>query len=683
MNSKYLLDLQSRPELFILVLMVVIIAMLIIPLPTYIIDFLIAINLIMALLVFMGSFYIERILDFSTFPTVLLITTLFRLAISISTSRLVLLEADAGDIIASFGEFVIGDSLIVGFVVFSIVTIVQFIVITKGSERVAEVAARFSLDGMPGKQMSIDADMRAGIIDADGARERRSVLERESQLYGSFDGAMKFIKGDAIASIIIIFVNLIGGISVGVTQYDMDVSTALSTYTVLTIGDGLVAQIPALLISISAGFIVTKVNGESDNMGRNMITQLFRNPFVLLVTSVLAIGLGFLPGFPLLVFVMLAGITGTIYFFKTVRNKNFSAENKELSYVNFMDDSIVTDAIEDNLELIENIDNVVINVTPLMMGFCPDAFDYFSEKNVSGKIRSQFLIDYGIRLPDIVITKVNSLEKNMVSMYINELNLVKFEIFHELMRVVSHSENIVAPNVSFVYGKNKEVWVEKSKAHDLSELGISLRSPLDELYQSVSLSILRNISEIFGVQETKFLMDSCESQYPDLVREVLRYLTMQRVAEVLQRLLNERVSVRNIRLIMEALALWAPRENNIIILVEQVRGVLSRYVCQRFLHNNILNAIMLSGDCEEKFRQSIRQVSSGAMLNMSPSEVDALIDRFTVGFEGYDVKNFVILCSVDIRRYVKKFLEAKYQDLGVISFDEINDNISVNIIKTI
>ncbi|EOA4301714.1 FHIPEP family type III secretion protein, partial [Escherichia coli] len=243
-------------------------------------------------------FYIERILDFSTFPTVLLITTLFRLAISISTSRLVLLEADAGDIIASFGEFVIGDSLIVGFVVFSIVTIVQFIVITKGSERVAEVAARFSLDGMPGKQMSIDADMRAGIIDADGARERRSVLERESQLYGSFDGAMKFIKGDAIASIIIIFVNLIGGISVGVTQYDMDVSTALSTYTVLTIGDGLVAQIPALLISISAGFIVTKVNGESDNMGRNMITQLFRNPFVLLVTSVLAIGLGFLPGFP-------------------------------------------------------------------------------------------------------------------------------------------------------------------------------------------------------------------------------------------------------------------------------------------------------------------------------------------------------------------------------------------------
>ncbi|TKU24775.1 EscV/YscV/HrcV family type III secretion system export apparatus protein [Citrobacter sp. wls826] len=676
-------NLKFKAELFILLLMIVIIAMLIIPLPTYIIDFLIALNLIIALLIFMGSFYIERILDFSTFPAILLITTLFRLAISISTSRLVLIEADAGDIISSFGEFVIGDSLIVGFVIFSIVTIVQFIVITKGSERVAEVAARFSLDGMPGKQMSIDADMRAGMINADEARERRSVLERESQLYGSFDGAMKFIKGDAIAGIIIIFVNLIGGISVGITQYDMDVSTALSTYTVLTIGDGLVAQIPALLISISAGFIVTKVNGESDNMGRTVINQLVRNPFVLLVTSILAICMGLLPGFPLIVFLMLAGGVGTIYFFKTTIEKKALTQNGNLSYVNLKEDNIDTNIINDNLELINNIDNVVINVTPLMIGFSPETFEYFSDKCVSDKIRSQFLIDYGIRLPEITITTIKGLEKNMATLYVNEVDLAKIEIYCELMRVVSFSEKLVAPNVNFTYGKNKEMWVSKDKAHDLSVLGIALRSPLDELYQCASISILRNISEVFGIQETKFLMDSCESQYPDLVHEVFRYITMQRIAEVLQRLLNERVSVRNIRLIMEALALWAPREKDIIILVEQIRGFMSRYICQRFLQNNILNVIMLSGECEEQFRKSIRQVSSGAMLNMSPSEADALIDKFTVGFEGYDVKNFVILCSVDVRRYVKKFLETKYQDIGVISFGEINDNISINIIKTI
>ncbi len=219
MFNKVLVGLRSHPELIILGLMVMIIAMLIIPLPTYLIDFLIGLNLTLAILVFLGSFYVDRILSFS-FPSILLITTLFRLALAISTSRLILLEADAGEIITSFGEFVIGDSLVVGFVIFSIVTIVQFIVITKGSERVAEVAARFSLDGMPGKQMSIDADLRAGIIDADLAKERRSVLERESQLYGSFDGAMKFIKGDAIANIIIIFVNIIGGLSVGVGQME-------------------------------------------------------------------------------------------------------------------------------------------------------------------------------------------------------------------------------------------------------------------------------------------------------------------------------------------------------------------------------------------------------------------------------------------------------------------------------
>lgn len=237
MGHKILKNFQSHPELIILLLMVMIISMLVIPLPTYLIDFLIGLNLVLAILVFMSSFYIDRILSFSSFPSILLITTLFRLALSISTSRLILLEANAGEIINSFGLFVIGDSLAVGFVVFAIVTIVQFIVITKGSERVAEVAARFSLDGMPGKQMSIDADMRAGIIDADIAKQRRSVLEKESQLYGSYDGAMKFIKGDAIANIIIIFVNIIGGLSVGIGQKGMDFSSALSAYTILTVGD--------------------------------------------------------------------------------------------------------------------------------------------------------------------------------------------------------------------------------------------------------------------------------------------------------------------------------------------------------------------------------------------------------------------------------------------------------------
>ncbi len=364
MFNKVLVGLRSHPELIILGLMVMIIAMLIIPLPTYLIDFLIGLNLTLAILVFLGSFYVDRILSFSSFPSILLITTLFRLALAISTSRLILLEADAGEIITSFGEFVIGDSLVVGFVIFSIVTIVQFIVITKGSERVAEVAARFSLDGMPGKQMSIDADLRAGIIDADLAKERRSVLERESQLYGSFDGAMKFIKGDAIANIIIIFVNIIGGLSVGVGQNGMDFSTALTVYTILTVGDGLVSQIPALLIAISAGFIVTRVNGDSDNMGQNIMSQLLSNSFVIVVTCVLALSIGLLPVFPLLVFLCLAVILGIYFYFK------FKKKGTEETVV----EGDITVGLEPynqdddiSLGIINKLDQVITETVPLVL----------------------------------------------------------------------------------------------------------------------------------------------------------------------------------------------------------------------------------------------------------------------------------------------------------------------------
>lgn len=300
--NNFLNEIKSHSELFVLILVFVIISMLVIPLPTYLVDFLIALNIILSALVFLSSFYVNRILNFSSFPAILLITTLFRLSLTVSTSRLILSEADAGEIVAVFGQFVIADNLVVGFVIFAIVTIVQFMVITKGSERVAEVAARFSLDGMPGKQMSIDADLRSSIIDAEEAKRRRSVVERESQLYGSFDGAMEFIKGDAIASIIIIFINFIGGISVGVSQHQMDFSHALATYTILTVGDGLVAQIPALLIAIAAGFVVTRVNGDNENLGRTIINQLLTNPLILIISAIIALSIGSLPGFPFIVF---------------------------------------------------------------------------------------------------------------------------------------------------------------------------------------------------------------------------------------------------------------------------------------------------------------------------------------------------------------------------------------------
>jgi len=682
---------RSRPELLILLLMVMIIAMLIIPLPTYLVDFLIAVNIVLAMLVFLGSFYIDRILSFSTFPAMLLITTLFRLALSISTSRLILINADAGEIIATFGRFVIGDSLAVGFVVFSIVTVVQFIVITKGSERVAEVAARFSLDGMPGKQMSIDADLKAGIIDADGARERRSVLERESQLYGSFDGAMKFIKGDAIASIIVIFVNFIGGISVGITQHGMDLSSALSTYTMLTIGDGLVAQIPALLIAISAGFIVTRVNGDGDNMGRTIMHQLLGNPLVLLVTAVLALSVGMLPGFPLPVFLILALALAVLFYVNYRATKRRSAasapasggenrrvENGPKPEVNK----------ECSLGLINNLDKMTSETVPLILLVPKARHASLEQAQLVERLRSQFFIDYGVRLPNILLHDSDTLADNTITFLINEVRAEEFEVHFDLLRVGNYADEIISLGIQPTFsqqGTSQCAWVLPTHADTLSKLGYQLRPALDELYQCMAVLLARNVNEYFGVQETKYMLDQLEIKYPDLLKEVLRHASVQRIAEVIQRLLSERISVRNMRLLMEALALWAPREKDVINLVEHVRGALARYISHKFSHGGELRVVMISAEVEDIVRRGIRQTSGGAFLNLEPAESDELMDLFTLGLSGLGTayKDIVLLTSIDVRRFIKKLVESHFRDLEVLSFGEVADSVSVNVIKTI
>ncbi|OBU86803.1 EscV/YscV/HrcV family type III secretion system export apparatus protein [Chromobacterium subtsugae] len=672
---------RTRPELLILLLMVMIIAMLIIPLPTYLVDFLIGLNIVLAVLVFMGSFYIDRILSFSTFPSVLLITTLFRLALSISTSRLILIEADAGEIIATFGQFVIGDSLAVGFVVFSIVTVVQFIVITKGSERVAEVAARFSLDGMPGKQMSIDADLKAGIIDADGARERRSVLERESQLYGSFDGAMKFIKGDAIAGIIIIFVNFIGGIAVGMSQHGMDLSTALSTYTMLTIGDGLVAQIPALLIAISAGFIVTRVNGDGDNMGRSIMSQLLGNPFVLAVTAVLALAVGMLPGFPLPVFLVLAAALGGLFYYK--RRQARAAGGKPAPAASGGAEPTPA-AREGGLGLIGNLDKVAAETVPLILLLPKSRLAALESAQLAERLRSQFFIDYGVRLPDMLLRGNDKLPDNRVAVLINEIRADEFAIHFDLQRVVNYSDEVETLGMQPLLADG-QAWVAPADGDKLATLGYQLRAAPDELYHCLAALLARHVNEYFGVQETKHMLDQLEGKYPDLLKEVLRHATVQRIAEVLQRLLAERISVRNMKLIMEALALWAPREKDVINLVEHVRGALARYICHKFASGGELRAVMVSAEVEDLVRKGVRQTSAGAFLNLEPAASDELMDLFALGLDGLGVahRDMVLLASVDVRRFIKKLVETRFRELEVVSFGEIADSVSVNVLKTI
>ena len=299
----------ERKDIMLAILLLAIVFMMVLPLPPVALDILIAINMTISVVLLMMAVYINSPLQFSAFPAVLLITTLFRLALSVSTTRMILLQADAGQIVYTFGNFVVGGNLVVGIVIFLIITIVQFLVITKGSERVAEVSARFSLDAMPGKQMSIDRDMRAGVIDVHEARDRRGVIEKESQMFGSMDGAMKFVKGDAIAGLIIIFVNILGGVTIGVTQKGLSAADALQLYSILTVGDGMVSQVPALLIAITAGIIVTRVSSEeSSDLGTDIGAQVVAQPKALLIGGLLLVLFGLIPGFPMITFFALAAI---------------------------------------------------------------------------------------------------------------------------------------------------------------------------------------------------------------------------------------------------------------------------------------------------------------------------------------------------------------------------------------
>lgn len=675
----FLRNVGARPELLILTLMVMIIAMLIIPLPTLLVDFLIGLNIVISLLVFMGSFYIERILAFSTFPALLLLTTLFRLALSISTSRLILSQADAGEIIASFGAFVIGESLVVGFVIFSIVTIVQFIVITKGSERVAEVAARFSLDGMPGKQMSIDGDLKAGVLSAEEAKEKRSVLERESQLYGSFDGAMKFIKGDAIAGIVIIFVNFIGGMAIGVGQLGMDLSTALSTYTLLTIGDGLVAQIPALLIAIGAGFIVTRVNGDDSNLGRNMLAQMLGNPFVMGVTALLAVGVGLLPGFPLLTFVPIAALLALVVFLRQ-RRAGAPADARAASG---------EEALSAGPGLLEDIDRVATETIPLLLLVPSAQLAPLGKARWSARFRSQFFIDYGLRIPEPQLRGHDDLPAHQVAVLINEIRAEQFDIHFAHWRLLDYSPDLEPLGFSLVRGQDSNrqggVWAGADDRERLLQLGYQLRPADEECYRCLVTLLARHVQEFFGVQETKQLLDEMESRYPDLLKEVYRHVTVQKIAEVLQRLIGERISVRNLKLILESLAYWASREKDVLALVEHVRGALARYISNKFAQGNDLRVVMLSAEFEEVVRRGIRQTSGGSFINLEPADAEELMDRLAVGLDNLHIahKDMVLLCSVDVRRYIKRLIEGRFRELDVMSYGEVCQTVSVNVLKTL
>lgn len=678
-----------RADLVLAVILMAVVFMLVLPLPTVLVDVLVAINIAVSALLLMVAMYLPSPLSFTSFPSVLLVTTLFRLALSIATTRLILLQADAGHIIEAFGNFVVGGNLVVGLVVFLILTIVQFIVITKGAERVAEVAARFSLDAMPGKQMSIDADMRAGAIDMNEARRRRTRLEKESQLYGAMDGAVKFVKGDAIASIIIVFVNLGGGMLIGTMQRGLSASEAMAIYSVLTIGDGLIAQIPALLMSITAGMIVTRVTSEDggrSNVGRDIAEQVLAQPNALLVAGAIMLGFAVIPGMPGWVFMLLAVVAAVVGFVLLGRGLKGAATPGDRTAGPTARAGAGPDSGRDDAE-----EKSAASYTPPMPLVLDLAHDLEGVLNARALIaalqvvREETYMELGVPLPALHLRYNKGLVTHGYQILVQEISSARGKLRPGHLLVRESPDTLEGLGIAFEEAPEflpgiATLWASEEEAAKLREYGIRAMDTMQVLAHHLRVTLKRHAREFIGIQEVHFLLSQMQAEYPDLITELQRVVPGQRVADVLQRLVSEGVSVRNLRTIAEALVDWGGKERDVVLLTEHVRTALKRQISHQFAdRQQMLVAYLLSSEVEDVIRNGIRQTSMGSYLALDPEQTSDLLDRITetVGDLSSVSHKPVILTSMDIRRYVRKMIEESLYEVAVLSYQELVPEINV------
>lgn len=663
--NRWLQEIAARQDVILAAMLLLAIFMMMMPLPTLLVDVLIAINLTLSITLLMMAVYIREPMEFSAFPAVLLITTLYRLALSISTSRLILLQHDAGEIVYTFGSFAVGGNLAVGLIVFAIITVVQFIVITKGSERVAEVGARFSLDGMPGKQMSIDGDMRASVIDANEARRQRAMVQKESQLYGAMDGAMKFVKGDAIASIIIILVNIFGGIGVGVFMHDMSVGEAASTYAILSVGDGLIAQIPALLISIAAGIIVTRVPGEQRrNLASEISEQILRQRQALWIVSAVLVLFACLPGFPTLVFlslsVLVAGIT-----YKLTREEGGG----------------VTASLNGDDMSAENA-SMTIGAIPLLLRLPPDEARDGQLRQALSALRLGKLEQLGLPLPDIQLQGDPSVAPGHFSLLLYQEPILTLTLPSLLLLDLASPEiKQVSQRDPLPFCGLTLQWVSPEQASAIIAMGLQCYKGQARIVHLVSVALDRYGAELIGVQEARYLMDQMEQRYGELVKELQRQLPVARVADVLQRLVAEGVSIRDLRAIFEALVEWAPREKDPVMLTEYARLALRRNIVGRQRCGQPwVRAWLVGSHIEQLMRESIRQTSAGSYSALSPEENQAILSEIRSALGRSGAPGTVLVTAIDVRRLIRKLIEKDLFTTPVLSFQEIDDEAELKVL---
>lgn len=688
-GDRMLRAISRSTDLFLAAFIILLIMIIIVPISPGILDNFIAINLTISITLLMVALYIPKAVNLSIFPSLLLITTLFRLGIEISATKQILLYANAGHIIFAFGQFVVGGNFVVGGIVFLIITIVQFIVVTKGAERVAEVAARFTLDAMPGKQMSIDADMRSGVIDANQARQLRLALQKESQMYGAMDGAMKFVKGDVIAGIVIAVINIIGGLIIGMSMRGMSALDAAKTYTLLSIGAGLVSQIPSLLIALTAGIVTTRVSSDKkdENLGSEISSQLLGQPKAIIIAGFVIMLMAFFKGFPTLIFLVLGvGIisAGAYTYYKQKRGETREARISAGTAVetDVAGHRVVRGGVDEyalTLPIILEVGTYLSKEIRREKGGMT-----FIEEMIP-KMRHALYQDLGVRFPGVhVRTESPILGDDEYLIMLNEVPIVRGKIEEGALLTNEDPETLKRYNIPHTTSKNSlgqpSYWVDQKYQDVMKKAGIKFWRPLDVMILHLSYFYRQHAADFIGIQEVRGILEFIEKSFPDLVKEVTRLVPLQKLTEIFRRLVQEQISIKDLRTILESLSEWAQSEKDTVLLTEYVRSSLKRYISYKYSQGqSILSVYLCDPEIEDMVRGAIKQTSAGSYLALDPDSVQLILNamRQVITPTPTGGQPPVLLTAIDVRRFIRKLIEGEFPDMAVVSYQEIVPEIKI------
>jgi type III secretion protein V len=653
-----------HPDIILAILVVSMLGMMIVPLPTFILDLFLTINISFAMTLLVSSLYIPDAIGIASFPTLLLLTTLFRLSLNVSSTRLILLNGYAGEVINSFGRFVVKGNYIVGGVIFLILTLIQFIVIAKGSERVAEVSARFNLDSMPGKQMSIDADLRNGAISMEEAKKLRRELERENQFYGAMDGAMKFVKGDAIAGIVITAINIIGGLAIGVIQKGLSLDIALKKYTVLTIGDGLVSQIPSIVISTAAGIVVTRVASQEQesNIGREIGIQLTKYPIALIIVSSLLIILSILPGLPKIPF-LLMGCAIALGGYKLLKSEKTLEEN------NTREEKRIIPGL---------IQPLSIYATSQMI---KDRAEF--EKGIR-YIEEEVFFKLGIQLPEPAIF-INDEKEDSFIIKIYENTVISLALPENCVLAAESPEILsnygIASESSFILYGMEYSFIKEEHGENLKKLGVSIFEKEKIILFILRETLFKTSEKFIGINEVQLMLDGVSTFYPALVREVVPGLiAVPQLTELLRRLLQEGIPIRNLRLILESIAKNSQHEKNIALLTELVRTDMKTEICHVLGNGKKeLHAFILSPFLESQLMDSITGSNGDMTLSIDPEFASNIFESVEQNCRASETKRrIIIITQPELRLLFRNFITRKFSNIIVVSYNEIDPEFAVH-----